>query len=61
MVSLAETRIDDEPGAFCQVGRTAEVRFERADVGQLRRLLAAAGQGLRAVFAGEATALGSGK
>ncbi len=70
LISLAETRIDDEPGAFCHVGRTAEVRFERADVGHLRRLQVAVGRGLSAVifgavsygavFAGAAVALDSG-
>ena len=57
LVSLADTGLDDEPGAFCHVGRTAEVRFERKDVGQLRRLLFAAAREVTAMFAATAPAL----
>ena len=57
LVSLAETGLDGEPGAFCNVGRTAEVRFERRDIDQLRHVLFTAVREVRALFVGTAQTL----
>ncbi|HUS55810.1 MAG TPA: HlyD family efflux transporter periplasmic adaptor subunit, partial [Thermohalobaculum sp.] len=51
LISLRGAGIDGEPGAFCNVGRTAEVRFERRDMGVLRRIARAAGAQLLSLFA----------
>jgi len=51
LVSLRDAGIDGEPGAFCHVGRTAEVRFDRRDLGVLRGLAEAVGARLLSLFA----------
>ncbi|MEE8456079.1 MAG: HlyD family efflux transporter periplasmic adaptor subunit [Limibaculum sp.] len=51
LVSLRDAGIDGEPGDFCHVGRTAEVRFERRDLGVLRGMAQAVGARLLALFA----------
>ena len=51
LVSLRDAGIDSEPGDFCHVGRTAEVRFERHDLGVLRGMAEAVGARLLALFA----------
>jgi multidrug resistance efflux pump len=50
LVSLRDAGIDGEPGAFCHVGRTAEVRFERHDLGVLRGMAKAVGTRLLSLF-----------
>jgi multidrug resistance efflux pump len=50
LVSLRGAGIDGEPGAFCHVGRTAEVRFERRDLGVLRGMAEAVGARLLSLF-----------
>lgn len=59
LVSLAGAAIDGEPGNFCQVGRTAEVRFQRRDFGVLRRAAASAISGVAALFTGPELATGA--
>jgi len=51
LVSLRDAGIDGEPGGFCHVGRTAEVRFDRRDLGVLRGFAQAVGARLLALFA----------
>lgn len=43
LVDLGGTALDREPGAFCHVGRTAEVRFPSGGTGNLAAHLRAAG------------------
>jgi hypothetical protein len=50
LVSLRDAGIDGEPGAFCHVGRTAEVRFDRQELGILRGMAAAVGKRLLSLF-----------
>jgi len=50
LVSLRDAGIDGGAGAFCHVGRTAEVRFERHDLGILRGMADAVAAQLRALF-----------
>ena len=50
LVSLRGAGIDGEPGDFCHVGRTAEVRFERRDLGILRGMAEAVGARLLSLF-----------
>jgi multidrug resistance efflux pump len=50
LVSLRDTAIDAGAGAFCHVGRTAEVRFERRDLGVLRGMAQSLGAQLLALF-----------
>lgn len=52
LVSLRGTDIDSGPGAFCHVGRTAEVRFERRNLGVLRRVARKVGEQLSSLLAG---------
>lgn len=52
LISLRNAGIDGEPGAFCNVGRTAEVRFERRDLGVLRGMVRAIGLQLLAFLGG---------
>jgi multidrug resistance efflux pump len=51
LVSLRDTAIGGEPGAFCHVGRTAEVHFGRRDLGVLSGVAQAFGEQVRSVFA----------
>jgi hypothetical protein len=51
LISLRDAGIDGEPGGFCNVGRTAEVRFERRDMGVLRGMAQAVGAQLLSLFA----------
>jgi multidrug resistance efflux pump len=50
LISLQGAGIDGEPGAFCHVGRTAEVRFDRHELGILRGMVAAVGKRLLSLF-----------
>jgi hypothetical protein len=52
LISLRDAGVDGEPGAFCNVGRTAEVRFERRDLGALRGMVQTVAAQLAALFAG---------
>jgi hypothetical protein len=51
LISLRDAGIDGEPGAFCNVGRTAEVRFERHDLGALRGMVQSVGVQLLSLLA----------
>jgi multidrug resistance efflux pump len=46
LVSLQGTALDAGPGAFCHVGRTAEVRFERRDLSLMRGMAQSFGEQL---------------
>jgi multidrug resistance efflux pump len=52
LIPLRGAGIDGDPGAFCNVGRTAEVRFERRDLGVLRSMAQTVGVQLMSLFAG---------
>jgi multidrug resistance efflux pump len=51
LVSLQGTALDAGPGAFCHVGRTAEVRFERRDLSLMRGMAQSFGEQLLSLFA----------